>query len=51
MSGTSTPGMPIKTGDPGDRRAYVRWRFKGTAFKARIDKKKFEIRLKDLSRG
>ena len=51
MSGNSTTGMPIKTGDPEDRRAYVRWRFKGTAFAARIGKKKFQIRLKDLSRG
>lgn len=38
-------------GDPNDLRAYFRWQFKGTAVPCRMGKKKFELRLKDLSRG
>ena len=49
MSGTSTPS--VMTDDPADKRAYVRWVFKSTAFPVRLGKKNFEIRLKDLSRG
>jgi hypothetical protein len=50
MSGTSTPSAN-EPEDPADKRAYFRWAFKGTAFPCRMGKKKFEIRLKDLSRG
>lgn len=50
MSGTSTPSA-TEPEDPADKRAYFRWTFKGTAFPCRMGKKKFEIRLKDLSRG
>ncbi|HWI85178.1 MAG TPA: PilZ domain-containing protein, partial [Sphingomonas sp.] len=51
MSGTSPQGPPIVDGQPVERRAYVRWSFRGTAFPVRLGKKEFEIRLKDLSRG
>ena len=50
MSGTSTPGAN-EPEDPADKRSYYRWAFKGTTFPCRMGKKKFEIRLKDLSRG
>jgi hypothetical protein len=50
MSGTSTPSA-TEPEDPADKRSYFRWAFKGTTFPCRMGKKKFEIRLKDLSRG
>ena len=46
---SSTSVAPM--GDPADNRAYFRWQFKGTALPCRMGKKKFELRLKDLSRG
>ena len=51
LSGKSSAGVAIQPGDHVDRRAYFRWSFKGTAFPCRMGKKRFEIRLKDLSRG
>lgn len=50
MSATSSASV-AQEGDPNDLRAYFRWQFKGTAFPCRMGKKKFELRLKDLSRG
>jgi hypothetical protein len=50
MSGISTPNAAVPE-YPADKRAFVRWGFKGTAFPVRMGKKRFEIRLKDLSRG
>jgi len=51
LSSKSSARVAIQPGDPVDRRAYFRWSFKGTVFPCRQGKKKFEIRLKDLSRG
>jgi len=51
LTSKSSSRVAIQPGDPVDRRAYFRWSFKGTAFPCRLGKKKFEIRLKDLSRG
>jgi hypothetical protein len=50
MSGTSMPEA-VEPDEPDDQRAYFRWAFKGTAFPCRMGKKKFEIRLRDLSRS
>jgi len=51
MGGKNTPRRIIQTGDPDDRRQYVRWSFQGAVFPARIGKKLIEVRLKDMSRG
>lgn len=51
MSANSSASVAQDQGDPADLRAYFRWQFKGTAFPCRMGKKKFEMRLKDLSRG
>jgi hypothetical protein len=50
MSG-NTSNVAVRADGPADKRAYVRWTFKGTAIPCRIGKKRFELRLKDLSRG
>jgi hypothetical protein len=51
MSAKSRSSVAEQADDPSDKRAYFRWTFKGTTFPCRMGKKKFEIRLKDLSRG
>jgi hypothetical protein len=50
MSANSSASVAPE-GDPTDLRAYFRWQFKGTALPCHMGKKKFELRLKDLSRG
>jgi hypothetical protein len=52
MSGTSIPDATAKAADdPSNKRVFIRWPFKGTGFPCRMGRKKFEIRLKDLSCG
>ena len=51
MSGKSSASVAHDQGDPATLRAYFRWQFKGTSIPCRMGKNKFEIRLKDLSRG
>jgi hypothetical protein len=51
MSAKSSTSVAPQEGDPSDLRANFRWQFKGTALPCRMGKKKFELRLKDLSRG
>jgi hypothetical protein len=51
MSAKSSASVVPDEGDPSDLRAYFRWQFKGTTIPCRMGKNRFEIRLKDLSRG
>ncbi len=51
MSATSPTSASVETDDAADLRAYVRWNFKGTPFPVRMGRKRFQMRLKDLSRG
>lgn len=51
MSAKSSASVALHQGDPSELRAYFRWQFKGTAIPCRMGKNKFEVRLKDLSRG
>jgi len=51
MSARSSASVTPDQGNPADLRAYFRWQFKGTSIPCRMGKNKFEIRLKDLSRG
>ena len=51
MSAKSSASVAPQEGDPIDLRAYFRWQFKGTTVPCRMGKNKFELRLKDLSRG
>jgi len=51
MSAKSSASVAHDEGDPADLRAYFRWQFKGTSIPCRMGKNKFEVRLKDLSRG
>ena len=51
MSAKFSASVAQDQGNPADLRAYFRWQFKGTSIPCRMGKNKFEIRLKDLSRG
>jgi hypothetical protein len=51
MSAKSSASVALNEGDPNDLRAYFRWQFKGTAIPCRMGKNRFELRLRDLSRG